>query len=683
MKVTLKLTAFLMIAVLFAFPAAAQDSPFKDLIQAVGCSDDYDGADIVTIFDSTHVVVEESGLSHLNVRQLTKVLTIDGAKSLSYKRFDYDPASNMIEINKVAVHKADGSVTEIDLENVLDKPQYMRMIYWGARMKLIGIPYLEPGDAVEVQYYTKGFMIAYLGDTEDDSRYIPPMRGHYYDTILFGAGHPFKEKVYVLKTLKDRPVQYKVYNGNIAVESTFDSEYFTYVFSKRDIPVYTREPNSPDASDYTPKVVLATVNDWFDKSLWFYAVNETTVVNLPDYEIAAKPFEYDDEIKDFTLELIAPYKTHQDKRKAILHWVAQHIRYSGITQGKGEGYTLHPGIMTFRDRAGVCKDIAGMALTMFRAAGYEAYPAMTMAGARVERIPADQFNHCVVAVDISGEEGTVSDNLKGRVGFENKYEMYDPTWAPNSKDIWSRAEGDQHIVIGGPKGEDLTAIRPYTADENRYTINSDVKIDNQGNLTGTLEIRGDGYMDARLRRLILGSGNKQRTKNRIANILAGIHPGVELTGYSAVNTMDHWKGMVLTIDYKISGYALLYGDGIHFESPANKFPLNATYFFTVLRIADLDEREHPLLNWAPQQLVIEENISLPRGYKLKDFEPVEKGGDFAYYNASVEQDGKGVKISTKYSVAERLVPVDVYPQVKATVDGYKDFADTEIHLWRN
>ena len=683
MKVNLKLTALLMITALFALPAAAQDSPFKDLIQAAGCTDDYDGADVVTVFDSTHVVVEESGLSHLNVRQLTKVLTVDGAKSQSFKRFDYDPASNMIEIRKVAVHKADGSVTEIALENILDKPQPMRMIFWGARMKLIGIPYLEPGDAVEIQYYTKGFMIAYLGDTEDDSRYIPPMRGHYYDTILFGSGHPVKEKVYVLKTLKDRPVQYKVYNGNIAVESTFDQEFFTYVFSKNDIPVYTHEPNSPDASDYIPKVVLATVDDWFDKSLWFYAVNETTVVNLEDYEIAAKPFEFDDEIKDFTMGLIAPYKTHQDKRKAILHWVAQHIRYSGITIGKGEGYTLHPGIMTFRDRAGVCKDIAGMALTMFRAAGYEAYPAMTMAGARVERIPADQFNHCVVAVDISREEGTVSDNLKGRAGFEQKYEMYDPTWAPNSKDIWSRAEGDQHIVIGGPEGEDLTAIRPYTADENRYTIKSDVKIDDQGNLAGTLVIQGDGYMDARLRRLILGTGNKQQVKNRIANILAGIHPGAELIDYNTVNTMDHWKAMVFTINYRISGYALLYGDGIHFESPASRFPLNATYFFTVLRIAGLDEREHPLLNWAPQQLVIEENIALPRGYKLKDFEPLEKGGDFAYYKASVEQDRKGVKISAKYSVAERLVPVDLYPQVKETVDGYKDFADTEIHLWRN
>jgi hypothetical protein len=88
----------------------------------------------------------------------------------------------------------------------------------------------------------------------------------------------------------------------------------------------------------------------------------------------------------------------EEKVAALLHWVAQNIRYFGLTMGKGEGYTLHPGTMTFRDRAGVCKDIAGMLVTMLRAAGYEAYGAMTMAGARVEEIPADQFNHCVVAL---------------------------------------------------------------------------------------------------------------------------------------------------------------------------------------------------------------------------------------------------------------------------------------------
>ena len=39
-----------------------------------------------------------------------------------------------------------------------------------------------------------------------------------------------------------------------------------------------------------------------------------------------------------------------------------------------------------------CKDIAGTLISFLRMAGFEAYPAMTMAGSRVESSPADHFN---------------------------------------------------------------------------------------------------------------------------------------------------------------------------------------------------------------------------------------------------------------------------------------------------
>ena len=71
----------------------------------------------------------------------------------------------------------------------------------------------------------------------------------------------------------------------------------------------------------------------------------------------------------------------------------------------GEGFTLHKGEMTFNDRCGVCKDKAGMLITMLRAAGMKSYPAMTMAGSRIDYIPADQFNHCVTVVKL--KDGTI------------------------------------------------------------------------------------------------------------------------------------------------------------------------------------------------------------------------------------------------------------------------------------
>ena len=48
------------------------------------------------------------------------------------------------------------------------------------------------------------------------------------------------------------------------------------------------------------------------------------------------------------------YRALAEKIAAINHWVAQNIRYSGQTMGKGEGFTLHPGAMIFEQRSGVC-----------------------------------------------------------------------------------------------------------------------------------------------------------------------------------------------------------------------------------------------------------------------------------------------------------------------------------------
>ena len=58
----------------------------------------------------------------------------------------------------------------------------------------------EVGDALELETYRKGFMIAYLAQDEapDESRYIPPMRGQYFDIVLMQADVPIVEKRYTL-----------------------------------------------------------------------------------------------------------------------------------------------------------------------------------------------------------------------------------------------------------------------------------------------------------------------------------------------------------------------------------------------------------------------------------------------------------------------------------------------------
>ena len=151
----------------------------------------------------------------------------------------------------------------------------------------------------------------------------------------------------------------------------------------------------------------------------------------------------------------------------LTHWVADNIRYSGISMGKGEGFTLHNLKMNYTDRCGVCKDIAGTLIAFLRMAGFEAYPAMTMAGSRVESIPADHFNHCVAVVKLAS--GT--------------YMPLDPTWVPFCRELWSSAEQQQNYLPGVPEGSDL-CLTPVSAPENHYVrIHADNRLDEKGTRT--------------------------------------------------------------------------------------------------------------------------------------------------------------------------------------------------------
>jgi hypothetical protein len=90
------------------------------------------------------------------------------------------------------------------------------MIYWGARQKMIEIGRLEPGDAVEVLMFKKGFTYALLQDGENsDDRYIPPMKGQFYDIVNFWNTNPIAKKVYQVKLPKEKYFQYKFYNGDV------------------------------------------------------------------------------------------------------------------------------------------------------------------------------------------------------------------------------------------------------------------------------------------------------------------------------------------------------------------------------------------------------------------------------------------------------------------------------------
>ncbi len=636
--------------------APATDDELRQLVDDAGDRDANDGADLVTVLWRTHVDVEESGLGHISNHEVIKCLSEAGAAKLARLRLDFDPASNYVEIKALRIVRADGTIEDLSSETGVDLPQPQDAIYWGAQMKLVPLPRLNPGDAVEIKTYMKGFLIAYLDEMEqaaraaaagggggdDDSRYIPPMRGHFYDVVYFHRDHPVLSRHYTVTTPRDKPVQFEVYNGEVASYVSYDDDRLSYRFWRSNQPALHHEPHAADAPDFMTKVVLATVPDWPEKSRWFCQVNENQ-------------FAADAAIEAKVAEITRGLRTDEERIRAIVHWAANEIRYSGISMGKGEGYTLHPGTMIFRDRSGVCKDKAGMAITMLRAAGFTVYPAMTMAGSRVERIPADQFNHCVVALQHD----------------DGEFELLDPTWVVFSPELWSSAEGEQNVVIGSPEGEELTITDAFDPDDNKLMLRATSTLSEDGSLSGTVVFSGKGYADQRLRREMVHYNRGLDRQGWFELLVSRLGPGAQVdpvdVDYAALRDVS--TPIEYRVRYRVPSFAQVGGDGtIYFAPPTATHLIETGRIAPYLDAAELDERTQPMLLWAPRKREVHETITIPAGYQVTRI-PEDRAIEGEAASLWTHIDVRGRKLIFTYTLVihRRGISVEDYPGFRDAV----------------
>ncbi len=642
-------------------------TPFTRLADA-GTAKDHDEADLVVVFEHAVNRVKPSGVTYVDGYRLTKVLTSEGCRDNSVLYWHYDPQSQALEVREVNVLR-DGARIPVDVAAVRDLPAPQSAIYWRDRIKTLQLPRLRVGDGIEVVTFSKGFTYALLGgeggamgagadagagaawmaDAPGDEKYIPPMPGEYFDIVLFAGDQPIVEKRYELVLPRDKRLHAENYNGAVYSSVTYDAETTTYAWWCRDVPARAHAPSLPDASDLVAKVVMATAESWEAKSRWFFDVNRGQFEVTP--EIRAKT----DEV------LAAAGAAGADdlrKAKALVHWVAQNIRYSGQTMGQGEGFTLHPGNMIFEQRSGVCKDIAGMLITMMRAAGLDSYAAMTMAGSRIDQVPADQFNHCVTALRLA----------------DGSFVMYDPTWVPFNNDIWSKRETEQHYLIGSPQGETLSRIAYSPAAESPLVARHDAVLGEDGTLTGTLRLSGGGATDGRLRRIPNGV-RRAELVNSIAQMLATAGARVQdvVVTHRAVD--DFSGDMWLQATYRIPRFTAPVDDRWSFTSPLLGWLHAPGSLFGAGSQEWKKDRETDVMLWNTQLVDAQEVLTLPRGWKLQEPpKPESVTETYASFAGTVAQKVRALTVTARATVDRRQVPPDGYAGFRKAVHASRDWS---------
>jgi glutaredoxin 2 len=406
-------------------------------------------------------------------------------------------------------------------------------------------------------------------------------------------------------------------------------------------------------SDTETKLLLSTSPDWYAKAVWFHKVNE-------DYG----SFEVTPEVQKMTDEILKGVSSELEKISKLNHWVAEEIRYSGISMGEGEGYTLHKGEMTFSDRCGVCKDKAGMLVTMLRAAGFESYPAMTMAGSKIDKVPADQFNHSVTVVKLSN----------------GNWMLLDPTWIPGVREMWSSAEQQQEFLMGIPGGSDLMTT-PISNPENHYLkIKGESTLLDNGTLEGKFSVSAEGQTDANLRRTF-NRNYMSIWKEVIPELMVNVSQDIEILELNYLDPYDISQPFNMSVKYRIPNYAVVTNNKIIFTPLLARNPLNDNSFASELHTdTSQTTKKYGFRQRCSKLVQIEETIKLPKfsNKSLPEFKTI--NSKYSAFKANYNLKANTLELKAEHSMGKRIYEAEDWQDFRtALVERFK-LMNSEIIL---
>ncbi len=502
------LAAACALVLLAGWDAAAQDRRAEDLALIRSAPASTPGADALVLYDRTEVDVDEDGSVLFRCRRLVLIGSDEGARDHSVLAFEYDPRCCEFAIEECAVYRAGGGVEPLDPASAVEVPAPAGPHCRCGRRVEIAVPALRAGDAVAVQTTTRGSPGL-------------AMPGRFSDVVVFADRYPMLEKSYALRLPAGAELRHLEANGLHGAARGAAGGRDTYTWIVHDAEAQPAEALGAAPGDYAAKLVVTNVPSWAELSRWFYWANESLL-------------EQSDELRRRAAAVTEGLTYGEAKIAALTRWVAGRIRSLSLEARSGEDCRPHPANLVLERLAGDCEDSAALLAALLRAEGFDAYLAMASVGARVENLPANQFNRYVVAVRRP----------------DGSYALLDPAGVAGSSQLLSAAAAGCAVLIGTPEGEDLAFAPRGSPRENTLAVSADCALDTGGELRGELEITASGRPETLLRRRLAG-----QRRQMILSLLAAAAPGAELQSLETVDPLDPSRPLRLVCRFRVPSFA--------------------------------------------------------------------------------------------------------------------------------
>ena len=433
-----------------------------------------------------------------------KILTEKGRREESVISLSYNARYGVSKIVEVKVTGADGTVRDVDFakttKEATDNSSVSANIYDPMDRKIVcTIPGLKIGDVVHYR-------------TRKEVK-MARVKNHYANIFVFEWTCPILRQTVRIIAPKDRPLKRMAVRnplGNVKYSSrTLADGGVEHVWVALNSPQAFAEPDTPPLYKLVQNLYVSTAEDWQTISRWYW---DLCVPHLSKTTPA---------ISNQVSKILASCGKKAgdyDRISAIYKWVAQEVRYMGLTMEEtSPGYAPHDVNITFENRYGVCRDKAALLAAMLRIAGFEAYPVLIHAGAKMdEEVPLPYFNHAITGVRAPG----------GRGADKAGYILMDPT-DESSRDIMPAYLGDRSYLVATPFGETLHLSSVPPAEANSLDVKSEGSVEKDGSLLVKSVVRFGGLNDNAYRRGLL----KMTAENRrrfFERVVKGLSSSAEL-----------------------------------------------------------------------------------------------------------------------------------------------------------
>jgi len=226
----------------------------------------------------------------------------------------------------------------------------------------------------------------------------PIIKGEWFDNHWFGGmlqslSPPYTPRIdpvltsrYTLRVPRECQFQYYLTMGSKEPikKTTKDQDEYLWVFNN--LRAITMEDAMPELGSLSPVLIISSLKDWTQLNQWAYDKI------IPRIEVT-------EEIKDQAVKLTLNAETSDEKIRSIADFIQTNIRYVYADLNRG-GYTPHSVGDIMKSRYGDCKDQTILLISMLKAIGIKAYPALINPYPNEEfiKIPSIYWSHLITYI---------------------------------------------------------------------------------------------------------------------------------------------------------------------------------------------------------------------------------------------------------------------------------------------